>query len=136
MVNEAWPSQIELSPENRQLLEGIRNGFISALQDYKDDIPEDIMTDKPCTHKCQNNWFFATWARLSMASKIIPQEILTDRLSRRLQRASFFIEAYANRNIKIRNTGKLHICNAQNIKNANIVIEKVIKEIDNLLLPE
>ena len=132
MVNEAWHLPIELSPQDRGLLEGIRGEFKSLLCDYIDDIPEDVVSG-PCIFKCQNGWFSMMSGRLSMASKNIPQSVQTDQLSRSLERATRFINAYAHRSVITRKKGELYLATPQNIKSANIVIENVIQEIDNIL---
>jgi len=135
MVDEKGPSQIELSSEDIKLLEGIREEFLSLLLDYKDAIPPDVMSG-PCIYKCQNGWFAMASGRLSAFSRNLPSKLEESSLHSSIKKATRFIDAYAKRNITVRKSGEIYLATPQNIKNANTVIEKIIKEIDNILSQE
>jgi|WetSurSiteA1Bulk_404760.scaffolds.fasta_scaffold191513_1 hypothetical protein len=133
MLNEAESPRIKISPKERELLTGMEKALYSLLNDYSDDVPEELVEDRPSTHKCQNNWFMMAYGRLSVLKVSIRNGLNMCSLLKVLNEALRFFERYALLSKLVRMKGDRNLATSQHIENANKVIGRVIEEIDSIL---
>ena len=110
-------TNIEYSPETINFLKQMRKTLIHYLEDYKNEIPDEIISGKT-KYKCQNNWFF----RLTLL-QAIDDKLKENEITNLKELATDLIEEVRKNE---RNT-------KEQIKNADKILKAAIKELGKII---
>jgi hypothetical protein len=132
MVNENASIQNESTLDVGRVLKGARDSLISLLKDYKDEIPDDLISGK-CDFKCQNGWFAMLSGKLSMVKAHFPDGAKIAPVSDAVKEATDFVDDYIIKSAKTRKGGNVHRAETEDIKTANEKIRNIIRAINGLI---
>ena len=134
MVNENAPKHNKPDVNVGRVLKGARDSLSSLLNDYTDEIPDELISGK-CSFKCQNGWFAMLSGKLSMVRIHLQDEIQTGSLPDAIKEATDFIDDYIMKSAKTRKRGIVHRAKSEDIRIANEKILNIINAINGLITP-